>query len=165
MRGRGEPGDLVCTHVPDSFGRVKAFPTDDDWEAVFFVNDLGGGGFFGEFDFVADDFGAEDGACVEVEVVAEAFGEDDAAGFVEGECGGHGWKNGRDNGIFNGILGGGGGKTGKKKGGRKKEGGEIGGTARGLILGWGFWFLVRCLRFAGEIGTANGAKGTNGMCE
>jgi hypothetical protein len=106
MSGRGEPGDLVCAHVPDGFGGVKAFPTDDDWEAVFFANDLGGGGFLGEFDFVADDFGAEDGACVEVEVVAEAFREDDAAGFVEGEGGGHGWKNGRKNGIFNGIFNG-----------------------------------------------------------
>jgi hypothetical protein len=106
MSGRGEPGDLVVAHVPDGFGGVKAFPTDDDWKAVFFANDLGGGGFRGEFDFVADDFGAEDGACVEVEVVAEAFGEDDAAGFVEGEGGGHGWKDGRENGIFNGILGG-----------------------------------------------------------
>jgi hypothetical protein len=106
MSGRGEPGDLVFAHVPDGFGGVKAFPTDDDWKAVFFANDLGGGGFLGEFDFVADDFGAEDGTCVEVEVVAEAFGEDDAAGFVEGEGGGHGWKDGRKNGIFNGILGG-----------------------------------------------------------
>lgn len=41
---------------------------------------------------------------MQVEVVAEAFGEDDAAGFVEGEGGCHGWKNGIKNGIFNGIM-------------------------------------------------------------
>jgi hypothetical protein len=49
---------------------------------------------------------------VEVEVVAEAFGEDDAAGFVEGEGGGHGGKNGIKNGIFNGIMGGNGARRG-----------------------------------------------------
>ena len=95
MSGSGEPGDLVFAHFPDGLGGVEAFPTDDDGEAVFFANDLGGGGFFGEFDFVADDFGAENGACVEVEVVAEAFGEDDAAGFVVGGGCGLGWTTGR----------------------------------------------------------------------